>query len=278
MRKTGKTKLLSDDSSSNPDSISDSDPEDLKRRAPTKRTYPISTTEEDNSGGSTSAVPAPPERRTKKSQKTQNGKTPTLQPTQGKDKTVMTKQAEQTPQEASLREQMGLAQHIFLQAFAGVGAPMEAHYRDALVDSFQAVATQLLEENAFLKGRLIISTVNATPNKMPPTKAALLVYPTKPKKNEEHRQVLQSLHSAFTPTDIGLEAPERCSASPTCTECGGKHRGTECSQTRERLCLACEEHLQPQAGDDKLNHSALDPSCPTYLWHIERLKEKINYL
>ncbi|KAG0443972.1 hypothetical protein HPB47_014328 [Ixodes persulcatus] len=53
---------------------------------------------------------------------------------------------------------MGLAQRIFLQAIAAVGAPMESHYRDALVDSFQAVAnvaTQLLEENAFLKGRLV---------------------------------------------------------------------------------------------------------------------------
>lgn len=39
-----------------------------------------------------------------------------------------------------------------------MGAPLEAHFRDALVDSFQAVttvATQLLEENAFLRGGLV---------------------------------------------------------------------------------------------------------------------------
>ncbi|KAG0429931.1 hypothetical protein HPB47_023172 [Ixodes persulcatus] len=116
------------------------------------------------------------------------------------------------PLEASLREQMGLAQRIFLQAIAAVGAPMEPHYRDALVDSFQAVAnvaTQLLEENAFLKGRLVerpptnehthnsyasmlikglnnigvpntdeqpelLSRIDATRNEKPPPKAALL--------------------------------------------------------------------------------------------------------
>lgn len=52
---------------------------------------------------------------------------------------------------------MGLAQRIFLQAIAAVGAAMDAHYRDALVESFQAVtnvATELLEENACLRGRL----------------------------------------------------------------------------------------------------------------------------
>ncbi|KAG0444775.1 hypothetical protein HPB47_013392 [Ixodes persulcatus] len=133
---------------------------------------------------------------------------------------------------------MGLAQHIFLQAIAAVGAPMEAHYRDALVDSFQAVtnvATQLLEENSFLKGLLVERppTNEHTHNShasmlkkglnvgVPNTDeqpellnfnfdgvGSVPLRPTKPKKNEEHRRVLQVLHTAFTPTDIGLEAPE----------------------------------------------------------------------
>lgn len=475
-----KKQLLSEesDSSSDSDSLSDSDPETtkeierdspdlndvemtlerskntVKRRAPIKTTHPLSTTEEDTSGGSAGTAPTPPEKRTKTAPKNIHGKQ-TLQLTQGRERIETTKSAEQSPQEASLREQMGLAQRVFLQAIAAVGAPMEAHHRDALVDSFQAVtnvATQLLEENAFLRGRLVErphtnehthtsyasilkkdlsnsgvrnteeqtelpNAVKTPRNENPTPKAALLIYPTKPKKNEEHRQVVQVLRSAFTPTDIGLEAPEvrrikggalvlskssegitnlekainnkpelkanletkrpyrrnpqlkirgvssslnanelkaailrqnsiestpeeitiiktfpnqygtqtvvvevspslfqqlggrekllidwsscpveenlhilfcrrcctyghgaeRCSARPRCTECGSEHRGTECTKSGERRCLACEERLRPHEGDERPTHSALDPACPTYLWHIERLKQKINY-
>ncbi|KAG0434190.1 hypothetical protein HPB47_019284 [Ixodes persulcatus] len=303
-----KKQLLSDDLSSDSDSISDADSETAKEiegdSPDLNDTHQISTIEEDNSGGSAGAAPAPPEKRIKKSQKSQNVRKTTPQLTQGQDKIGMTKPAEQSPQEASLREQMGLAHRVFLQAIAAVGAPMEARYRDTLVDSFQAVtnvATQLLEENAFLRGRLEqpepLSTVNTTRNENATPKAALPVYPTKPKKNEEHRQVVQALRSAFTPTDIGLEAPRGKSAhtilssmlhiwtrgrevlgETMCTECGSEHRGTECSQSGERRCLAYEERLRPQDGDDKPSHSALDPACPTYLWHIERLKQKINCL
>ncbi|KAG0444522.1 hypothetical protein HPB47_013705 [Ixodes persulcatus] len=67
----------------------------------------------------------------------------------------------------------------------------------------------------------------------------------------------------------------RCQERPRCIHCGKDHSGADCDERSRRTCLACKEN--PQVRPTDTEHSSSDADCPTYLWYVARLHQKINY-
>lgn len=220
-------------------------PKGKKREKPKKKKGAVVVLEDDDSN--TSDTPRPKEKRSRpETEKETNVGLPVQEPASG-DGQSATSVARPTPQEDTLRTQIGKAQGMYLKNMTAVGAMIDERSRGKICESFQQmtdIAIKLLEENAFLKGRLMERGTTKEPlersyleaakgagsqgassegeggeqdkerqsttnvSKTENTKQALLVFPKKPIPNREHRQVVDLLRATLSPCELGLVEPE----------------------------------------------------------------------
>lgn len=67
-----------------------------------------------------------------------------------------------------------------------------------------------------------------------------------------------------------------CKNKTVCAYCGDEHNKNEC-QKRIKKCNNCENANQKYKTDYALNHEADSKECPSYMYHIQILKNKIDY-
>lgn len=72
-----------------------------------------------------------------------------------------------------------------------------------------------------------------------------------------------------------------CPNKTICSYCGGEHEKKDCElvATKQGMkCINCEHSNQKYKTSHNLSHQATDPECPTYKYHVEVMKSKINYV
>lgn len=71
-----------------------------------------------------------------------------------------------------------------------------------------------------------------------------------------------------------------CPNENTCSYCGGEHLRKDCnsaSKKDEKKCMNCKNSNNKYKTSYDIKHEATDFQCPTYKYHLEVLKSKINY-
>lgn len=67
-----------------------------------------------------------------------------------------------------------------------------------------------------------------------------------------------------------------CKNKTICAFCGGEHSKSEC-QKRIKKCSNCENANQKYKTEYPVNHEADSKECPSYKYHLQILKNKIDY-
>ncbi|KAG0443971.1 hypothetical protein HPB47_014327 [Ixodes persulcatus] len=197
-------------------------PRGKKRAKPKKKPHKISTTEDEDAGAS----PGPS---TKKG-KPEIGENGPAQPKEINKQTEYTRTTSNpTPQEVTLREQMGQAQTTFIHTIAAVGALMDEKARANLTETkflpqgrlaerpqedhksyLEAASTtasgvvRIRETGMGAANDARVEEEGAQTSSAIVQKPALLIYPTKPKTNSEYSQVMEPLRVAISPEELGL--------------------------------------------------------------------------
>lgn len=67
-----------------------------------------------------------------------------------------------------------------------------------------------------------------------------------------------------------------CNNKTVCGYCGGEHNKKEC-QKQVKKCNNCENANKKYKTDYAINHEADSKDCPSYKYHLQILKNKIDY-
>lgn len=69
----------------------------------------------------------------------------------------------------------------------------------------------------------------------------------------------------------------KCKASSfRCSKCGGEHRLSECTSNVEQ-CVVCRDAVSATNMSIDINHTVLDPKCPSYKHKMDMVRRTINY-
>lgn len=69
----------------------------------------------------------------------------------------------------------------------------------------------------------------------------------------------------------------KCTASSfRCSKCGGEHRLSECTSSVDQ-CVVCRDAVSATNMSIDINHTVLDPKCPSYKHKMDMVRRTIDY-